>query len=269
MKIYTPVLVCLFVFSSWCLKAQSELIFVCDSTTREPISFATIAGDTSGFYSHVDGSFPRELLTEEEYRVTCIGYHPKTLKTYSVRDTFFLAPSQVQLDEAVVKGEYETYEIGYHDLASSDHSFVGTNYITAVLVTSTNQRRQIVEEIIIPFNRLRKGDRFTVFLFSVNEKGNPGELIFEKEIHYENRRNEFRLDIQEYGIQLPREGVFLGVSLFSKDEEYRMWQSPAAPATTKIYEELTFLFSHNEWHPLKGFEVEYWNLAVGLTVRPF
>ena len=167
MKFHTLTLVYFLVFISFRVGAQSELIFVCDSTTKEPISFATIAGDTSGFYSHVDGSFPRELLTEEEYRLSCVGYHPKTLQTNSVRDTFFLAPSPVQLGEAVVKGEYEAYEIGYHDDAESNNSIIGTNYITAVLVDSANQRRQRIQEIIIPFNRLRKGDQFTVFLFSL------------------------------------------------------------------------------------------------------
>lgn len=268
MKHHALILASVLFLVSLSAKPQSELILVCDSVSKEPISFATIAGDSSGFYSHVDGSFPNELLTEKEYRVTCIGYHPKTFKTGNVGDSIFLAPSQVQLGEAVVKGEYEAYEIGYHDLASSDHSFVGTNYITAVLVTSTNQRSQRVEEIIIPFNRLRKGDQFTVFLFSVDADGTPGKLIFEQKVIYEKRRNNFRLNLINNHILLPLEGLFVGVSLFSEHEEYKMWQSPAAPATTEIYEEKTFLFSHNEWHPLRGFEVEYWNLAVGLKVRP-
>ena len=103
----------------------------------------------------------------------------------------------------------------------------------------------------------------------MNDDGAPGELIFEKEIHYDKRRNEFRLDIQECGILLPAEGIFVGVSLFSENEEYRMWQSPAAPVTTKIYEEKTFLFSRNKWHPFLGIQGECRNLAIGLKVRPF
>ena len=270
MKFHTLTLVHFLVFISFSIEAQTELIFVCDSTTQEPISFATIAGETSGFYSHVDGSFPRELLTEEEYRVSCVGYYPQTFRTGSVGDTLFLAQSQVQLGEAVVKGEYEAYEIGYHNLETADIYFGNATLIFATRLESSNLRKERIEEVIIPFKHLRRGDKFTVSIFSVDSNETPGELILSKEVEYDKRDDLARINIANYNLVMPEKGVFVAISEVEARNDGRLrLHKPLVQATTETSVRKTVLFSRNSWRPFIGVEKETWNLKVGLTLRPF
>ena len=162
---------------------QKVEIIVADSSNHTPIPFATI-GSTSGsdgFYSDIKGEFPRKLLNDKEYEITCVGYHPKKINPAEVKDTIFLSPSEVKLREVEVKSSYKPFEIGYLQAHSSDDFSLHANPVLTARIECPKGRQVKIEQIIIPFKSLRKGDQFKVLLFKVKDDGSPGSLLFSRD----------------------------------------------------------------------------------------
>jgi len=213
-------------FTFFSTNAQLSAIIV-DKNTKNSISYANIWCDNGklGTTATVDGKF---YLTDnycDKITITAVGFKRKELDIKTLRDTIFLEEDYINLREVKIFNKQKLkFKLGKVK-----------NTLYEVCVVNDYSRRTIakffpnkleieqplfVRNIELKTYAILKNTFFNIQFFSVNENGEPNELIYTKNIlcKVKSGTNTTKIDVSDLDIELPKKGIFIAIENLLVDE---------------------------------------------------
>ncbi|MFD2562248.1 hypothetical protein [Aquimarina rubra] len=278
MKKVFPILV-LLLFQG--IQSQSYKIF--DASEKFPISYATISfGNGNGLFADADGVFQ---FSKKRYRdidsifISALGYKEKGLTTEDLPKTILLTPDIAELQEVVVKAE----NLGKYKTKKKS-SKVHDDYFRCWLPTVESEiavffpkdplKSTKIASVFLPVmmessrgsSSGKKQSFSTLFKmqFYQNSNGFPGKRLPGDDIIFRitnKDKTNFELDISEYKVFIPKNGVFISIQVLGyTDKEGKLQHTkkyhevetrkgivkvsttfrPLLPFTDKIEDNITF-----------------------------
>ncbi|MDR3286649.1 MAG: carboxypeptidase-like regulatory domain-containing protein [Prevotellaceae bacterium] len=271
-------------------------IFVADSTTREPVEYASIifVGTDGGAYTNDKGFFYKPQNVKQ-IEVSGIGYYSKKVALNKDIDTIFLSPQVYELSEAKVlpaNKKRKSVELGY----AQKNSIRGVGYCSgdeiAVYIPLDNEENsyRLIKQVIFNIARNFKLDKldntsvFKVNFYKITGNKEIGELINTENIVFTSDilKSKPKLDVSKYNVYMPEDGIFVAIEFVGRINfetgaiigdlmnhilpSVRVsWEIP----NTIVYEKRKFRKSKNGWQRvdkdydvLKGLKQSYKDLKV-------
>lgn len=203
-----------------------------DIESKEPISFASITGDSGDFtYSNIDGSF--EISASDSIIISHINYgeHIISIKTSFPENTIYIAQKTIDLKEVVVIAETKkrkAYKVG--NLLKRSNLTFNISEKTQIVLYIPNDKYTVgstVLSIEIPlfgrkdetYNRLIIRPK----LYSVNPLNTMphAELIHNEElVELEDINSKYySVNLEKHNISLPEGGIYVGFELIGAINE--------------------------------------------------
>ncbi|WP_378174325.1 hypothetical protein [Aquimarina sp. SS2-1] len=294
MKKVSPILI-LLLFQA--MYGQSYKIL--DSLEKFPISYATISfGNGNGLFADGDGVFQfskKRYSDIDSIYISALGYKNKGLSTLNLPKTITLTQDIAELQEVVVKaenlGKYKT---------KKKNSKIHDDYFRCWLPTVESEiavffpkdplKSTKIASVYLPIMMESSGSTGKKQSFSTlfkmqfyqNDDGFPGKRLPGDDIIFRitnKDKTNFELDISEYKIFIPKNGVFVSIQVLGyMDKEGKLQHTkkyhevetrkgivkvsttfrPLLPFTDKIEDNRTFtrriFFKNRTW---QRFDEEY------------
>ena len=286
-------LVTLFCFLILTAFSQSTGVIL-NSKTLEPIPFANISkkGSSFGTTSNENGKFSVcEQLKGAVVIVSAIGFEQQQFTINGKQNTIYLNPKQYELKEVVVRPNNERKEIivnpinrnrANHTLFSNGYAWIVAKHFS---YKPEYNATPYIKEIRVSTKSRVKGAKFNVRLLSVNQKGEPSEEVFEKNIIASAKKGKKNtaINFENDTVTFPEDGLFVALEWLIIDENaYRhtytvkgskkkhkgiMYQ-PHFSVLKKGGESPTWSYYGGNWHQtgLTPNANEYLDLLVELTL---
>ena len=272
----------------------SQSYVVKDAVKKFPVSYATISfGNGTGLFADENGIFQ---FSEKWYRdidslyISAIGYKEKTISIKNAPKTILLTPDISELQEVVIKSE----NLGKYKIRKKK-SVVHDNYFRCWLPTVESEiavffprdplKSTKIASVFLPV-KMESSDgsssgkkQFFSTLFKMqfyeNEQGFPGKRLAGDNIIFKitnSDKTNFELDISEYKMFIPKNGVFVSVQVLGYTNKEGKLQNtkkyhevetskgsvkisttfrPLLPFTNKIKDNITFtrrvFFRNRTW----------------------
>ena len=221
-------------------------IKVVDSKTQEGIPYVAIAFDEkNGLYTNDVGEFELDQIVGDSIHLSSIGYKSKTVVLNSIKNKIiYLTPDEYQLAEIIIsnkkiKGKTKKVKpIKHNDFLKSHRLLIGEEM--AIYIPNNFDSNSDIElkSILIPivtktisFDKSLNGKKQRVkklkfsglyrISFYENDNGKPG-----KQFDYENctivineKRTVVKLNLDDFDVELPKNGLFVGVQNLGETDE--------------------------------------------------
>jgi|GEM_PF-2326130 len=214
------------------LKAQTKNYFIVDSITKEAIPYATISifANSTGTYSDSKGTFDI-AIKDSLVKIYCLGYETKSFNLKKLlNDTLLLYPVTYDLNEIIVREPEKTKktEIGfYHSKHGIGRSLMPGGEMVVYIPNNTGDTPYIEDILIGIETRIHKAINwregfvgvYKVNIYAVNpESVVPSSSILKKDLIFTtaNLQEKNIIDVSEYNIEFPVDGVFIGIEWIGK-----------------------------------------------------
>ncbi len=227
----------------------SNLVFgqirVVDSISNEGVPFVNIRFDKdNGVYTDDNGEFNLTDITKNNIFLSSIGYKNKTVDLKVIKNNIiYLSPDNYELDEVIISKKTKKAKtkkikpIKHNDFLKSHRLIVGGE-LAVLILNNFNSNDVELKSLLIPvitktisFDNSMSGKVQRVkrlpfsalykITFYENFGGEPG-----RQINYENitivlneKSTIANLNLEKYNINLPSEGVFIGILNLGKTDK--------------------------------------------------
>lgn len=208
---------------------------VVSENNTNPLAFVNIAilGRMEGTYSNEDGIFNLYTFVNDTILFSSVGYKSKMLPvssiTISQKLTVELIEDSVNLSELIFsvkkyRGRIYQSEFGFHNSKKRvrlSTSSPGLQYAT--FIQNSSKTRGYVTKILLKI-KSTEPNSIKLNFYSSNKDGvkGPQKNLLKKDIiiNLKNRAGILKLDISEYYIDFPENGIFIGVEFMGNLDEY-------------------------------------------------
>lgn len=288
-------------FSVVFLVAQTALCQVksvlTDRKTQEKIPYVNIwvENENMGTTSNESGEFELNLTDTNKIIVfSAIGYETKRIKAGDIKSVLELIPNMTVLQEVFIHPKKGTKELVIESFkkSESNHSFVGglTPWMVAKYFGYQDDYKAtpFLKKIIILTDSRINNATFNIRLYSVNENGDPGEYLYDKNIIGTAKKGKTitEIDLSHFNIQFPENGFFIAFEWFiiesnrhevtitkpgSKEKFKGLRYEPGISTFKGTEEKNSWTYTKGNWNKwdipsLKENEYKYRFLAMELTL---
>lgn len=237
-----------------------------DSLTQEPLPYANVVlMNGKGIYSDEKGQFELDIKNNiyDTLKISSLGYEGKLfpLIAYKNQDIVNL---KVSLDAKVINIEkivLSKKKINYNKkkvLGESKEGNVGMTsligYETCIYIENPIQTMGKVRRAYIDLKKRHNADYIAMFnikFYEYDEKNNiPGKELYSKNIYITPKNHKYRLwiDVEDYNIKLPKNGICVGVELINtvgKVDKYAKFGPMFRYTLSKKNKSITWSNYHN------------------------
>jgi hypothetical protein len=242
-----------------------------DKETNKPVVYANISflKSNTGISSLEDGTFNLEIdkkLLKEQLHISCLNYKDTVVLASRLQNKMlYLQPKSFELDEVVIsrKGREELILDKVTKRVYPFHT-IGLRMVAKYFPNKLKEDYFIDKISIFFAKRGSQKAKFRIRVFSVDElTGKPKEDILTKSIpiSIEGKQKKVKLNLEEYYIELPKNGVFIvfekllipyNLYEFSyKNEEKQEYYAPVIGLTnSKEFKDINRIYYYNrgDWH---------------------
>ncbi|KZS42550.1 hypothetical protein AWE51_03660 [Aquimarina aggregata] len=212
----------------------SQAYSILDAANKTPVSYATISfGNGSGTFADADGRFKyykKWYPKVDSLYVSALGYKEITISTNAIPKTILLEQNIAELKEVYITAEkkrkYKTKR-----LASTVHNDYFRCWLPtveseiAVFFPKESEKSTSISSVFLPVKvessnkHSGKEQPFSTLFkmqFYANEKGFPGKRLAYEDIIFkitEKDKSNFELNVSEYKVYIPKEGIFISVQV--------------------------------------------------------
>ena len=272
---------------------------IIDSETKEKIPYVNIwvENENIGTTSNEKGEFELEIDGIKIIQFSAIGFESKKISSGLIKETLELKPITTELDEVIISSKKSTQElvIGEFKKSKINHYFgCGVKpWITARFFKFKDiyDKTPYLKKISLLTKSDVKNSKFNIRLYSVNEKGEPENYIYDQNIIGVAKKGKktTEIDISKLNIEFPESGFFIGIEWLIIEENkheynYTMEGSrkklegisyePAIGTIPAETHENSWIFNQGKWRKVwknvgtsKKFEEKYSLMAIELTLK--
>ncbi|WP_047790323.1 carboxypeptidase-like regulatory domain-containing protein [Tenacibaculum mesophilum] len=208
----------IFFFTSLYLFSQKKQVTIIDSQTNDHIQYANIEYIKSKIKTFSDslGYFKLDKNISDKVIINVLGYEPKVLQSEKIKDTIFLKPKTIILDEVSINTNFKKI-YGYH---SKKGKFLGSSVKRAVVAIYIQNKNKNTEHFIstLHFKIKKRGKHISIVrphLYTINTKTQlPDKEILDYNILIKEKqkgKKTLSIDISDKNITFPKEGVFIAL----------------------------------------------------------
>ncbi len=277
--------------------------------TKEPVSFATVSfGNGNGVFADDEGvfKFTKKLYSDiDSLYISALGFQKLDITTKNLADTLFLMPHEDQLNTVIITSRRKFKKKRVDAIIHKNYYKCWLPTIEseiAVFFPNTTKRLTKIASVNLPIKleasdwnkRKRSSTKVksfsTLFLlhFYENTDGFPGKTLTYDQIVFrvtEANSNLFELDVTDYDIFIPENGVFVSIQVLGytdrngkllPNKKYREVKTPKGlvkisttfrpllPFTDQVPESRTFVkrifLNGNQWIKFEKKNIENSNL---------
>lgn len=287
----------LFLISNFCFSQLKSVII--NSETNEKIPYVNIwvENENIGTTSNEKGEFELEIDNPKIILFSAIGFQTKKVSSDSIRNILELTPAITELDEIIINSKKLAQEliIGEFEKSKINSYFAcgGTPLISARYFEFKENYKEtpFIEKIKILTKSKIKDSKFNIRLYGTNEKGEPENYIYNKNIIRIAKKGKrlTEIDISELNIKFPKEGFFVAIEwLIIEDNKYEfnytikgseerhigIRYDPKIGLIPSVVNKNSWIFIQGEWSKLwknnnetmKKYRNKYNLLAIELTL---
>lgn len=214
-------LMVIILFNGFLSSAQIKAVVV-DGKTKEKISYVNIwvENENTGTTSNENGEFILDVTDINKIIVfSAIGYATTKIKVSYIGKEVKLMMHATVLEEVFIHPKKGTIELSIESFkkSESNHSFVGgiTPWIVAKFFSYQDNYKAtpFLKKIKILRNSSVRDASFNIRLYSVNENGDPGEYLYDKNIIGIAKKGQTitEIDLSQFNIQFPENGFFIAI----------------------------------------------------------
>lgn len=230
-----------------------------DSITKEPIAYVALVYEKTliGTNTNENGEFELPKNNVKAI-ISCLGYNSKTLLLTNSNEVFLSQKTQ-EIQEVVVRNRRNTSRIivgEYHDSKIS-FSNGGASQIWAKHINYSEEIKThpFIKSIQFTTKSKVKGAKLKLRFFSTDSEGKPSnDIIFDEIIvTVKKGTNKTYVNLEDYMITIPNEGVFIGFeNLIIDANKYEYTYT--TPGSNKKIKGISY-------EPkIKGYEAEEYNV---------
>ena len=219
----------LFLISNFCFSQLKSVII--DSETKEKIPYVNIwvVNENIGTTSNEKGEFELKIDTPKIILFSAIGFQTKKVPSDSIRNILELKPAITELDEIIINSKKLARELTIGEFKKSKiksyFACGGTPWISARYFEfkENYKRTPFIEKIKILTKSKIKDSKFNIRLYNTNEKGEPENYIYNKNIIGIAKKGKrlTEIDVSELNIKFPKKGFFIAIEwLIIEDNKY-------------------------------------------------
>ncbi|WP_295794600.1 hypothetical protein [Mucilaginibacter sp.] len=199
---------------------------IADSLTLKGIERATVSGINTGSYiTGADGviNIDKNNIGGKSITVSCVGYKTLYYKPGGkYPDTLMLSAITTALHEVTINSKPKGTPFGNINLQATGGYLFATNEEIAEYIPNNDKLTGTVTAVEYVLLNNHKGIEraFRVTLYSkVKDSMEPGEPLIKDTLIVYNQKKlpVFRVDISKYNIQLPEDGLFIGIETLSRE----------------------------------------------------
>ncbi len=252
---------------------------ILDKETNKNVDFVAISVKSKniGIYTDSLGKFILKNCDDNDTLIIKhISYKKELIPiTYFSQDSvFFITPEPIILKEVVVKPQKtKEYKVGYTNgnSNSSLRSFKG--YEVATLIENDKKiENSHIKEIVLYVKKEKEISFYIRTHIYTNENNRPGCEIKYDNLHLlKNKKGIIKIDISNYMIPFPVNGLFIGVEWVGMEPEKKIKEESISPKlliTDKQTKNITYYrFWDLPWIDLSSlFGKPKVNALIGLTI---
>lgn len=248
---------------------------VINSKTKEHIPYVNIwvKNENKGTTSSEKGEFELKIEDSELILFSALGYETKQILSDSIQNKIELKPFINELEEVFINSNNMTQElvIGSFRKSKINHYFACGE--TPWMVSRYFEYKKMYEKT--PFLQsikvLSKSDlkdaKFNIRFYAVNDKGEPGDYLYSKNILGVARKGKkiTEIDVLDLNIQFPRSGFFIAIEWLIIDAnkfKYKITKKgfkekfdaftyePAIGAVSSKTDQNSWVFMQGRWRKL-------------------
>lgn len=200
-----------------------------DSITKEPIGYVALVYENTEIGTNANEKGVFELPKNEsnfKVIVSCLGYKSKTLQVSNINE-IYLSPKEEIIEEVIVANRKNTSEIVIGDYKNSIVGFAngGASQIWAKFIKHTEEinKHPFIKKMQFTTRSRVKNAKLKLRFFYVDSNGKPSDdyLYEDKIITVKKGTNKNTIDLENYNISIPNEGIFIGFeNLIIEENKY-------------------------------------------------
>lgn len=243
--------------------------YVKDSVTSEPLTYANIvfSNKNIGTYSDEKGYFNVQKNYSSDVDtliISSVGYDTKKipLKSYKSNETINLninlSQTSITLEEVVIKPkfdiQYSEYNLGEKKIDNVSLSSLIGNQI-ATFIINPYKKEGKVNGLVLHLKKvknIKKTAQFNIKFYDydlLHDK--PGNIISSQNliINPKNSTYKIKIDLKDYNIKFPKEGICVAIEFVSLDEsiKYNEIIGPALVFTNSTEKNTWFGYRDKGW----------------------
>jgi len=268
------------------------------NSTKEKIPYVNIwvENENIGTTSNENGEFELKIDSSKIILFSAIGFETKKISSDSIKNILELKPLVTELDEIIINSKKLSQEltVGKFKKSKINHYFgCGIKpWITARYFKYKDKydKTPYLKKISLLTKSDVKNSKFNIRLYSVNEKGEPENYIYDQNIIgiAKKGKKTTEIDISKLNIEFPESGFFIAIEWLIIEEnkheyKYTMEGSrkklegisyePAIGTIPAETDENSWIFNQGKWRKVwknvgtsKKFEQKYSLMAIELTL---
>lgn len=267
--------------------AQNIEGFIKDKATNESIPFVNITylNVNVGTMSGTDGYFLlKRIENNDKIQISCLGYETLILDIRNVQNNVYLESKEEILQEVVLYAEKPKYtkniNLGLEQTLKARTS-LPFGYEFSAFIDNTHRKKGVLKQVILNLNKSKKYDFLATYNVkfysydSINKQ--PGELIYFENVFIkpENKTYKLKIDVENLNIQLPINGICIGIELVNIENYKVNSMSKIAPAINFTHTEkknITWTrFMDKKWtlstYESKAKKGQYVNANINITAK--
>lgn len=257
-----------------------------NSTTKDPIPYVNIWVEEGNIAGSADenGNFSLQTDTSKTITFSAVGYSNVSIKASEINAVVLMKPQTIQLNEVVIDrsknpksiqiGSLKNAKPNYYVANKEGSSWIFANYYSYKAEYENTYFNTLK---LITYSEV-KGAIFNIRLYSVNEKGEPGDYLYDDNIICEVKKGTkiSTIDLSKYNIRFPENGIFIALewltieknkyktitrsrinndgtreNLKKKDWEINYMYAPSFGVAEKYDEYTSWISINGKWSQLK------------------
>jgi len=247
---------------------QSPTCTIIDSVSKAPVAYASISAGRTAVYADVLGRFGVEAIEGDTCTISRIGYETLRLPKSALKGTILLVPQTYGLQEVVISGSTESFEVGNHRLKTIGTSMLLSNYTHALYIPAP-PRQSTVKAVFVHTKGNSKGDPYVLSFFKVGENFEPSDLIYSRDFEAPSGKNMLNIPVDDVEITMPEAGIFVGISrkeVSDIENDVLVYSTLTLAAVEE--KQHSFILKYNRWVEQLGTLSEGTTYKIGLLLSP-
>lgn len=246
--------------------SQKKIIII-DSISKIPLEYVSIINLTKkiGFYSDTNGMSSREILKDDIYKFSFIGYKDKIIKGTEIElsPIIELMPNINSLKEVNIKNNiYENKILTFRTINSRNlikvKSSVKNEICTKIHCFDSITRFKILS-ITVPFNKFYKDFPIRLHFYNSTINSVPGESIINENIllgdlSFKKKGIYYEFDLSKYNVIAEASNIFIGFEFIHNNEiinNVSIILLSSLPKSSHYSESYTRTIEYPNWIPFE------------------
>lgn len=184
-----------------------------DSVTKQPIAYVKIFSEEKTEYnSETNGLYTINSKLNSKLTFQAFGYCTKTISAGNNMEVF-LRPKENQIEEVIIKSKTNKISKEIDIYESRGFRYHNSNHGCAILLKndSTNTNCKFLKKIKFHTNSKIENSKLKFFILNATKNNSLGEtkIFGDSIISIKKGSNGNVIDLSNFNIQIPEEGVFL------------------------------------------------------------